>query len=373
MMLSAYVARRFARWLIMISLIFMAILFLIEMVEQVRRFADEGVGLTGAAALAALNITGSFYSILPLITVLAGIALFLGLSRTSELIAIRASGRSGLRIIAAPALTAAIFGGLAVAILNPMVAATGKQYQVMVAQIEAHGGDIVSLGDAEVWLRQGLRVPGPEDSSEMGQVVIRATRASHDATTLYDATFMLFTPEQGPIGRIDARQATLKDGNWLLTDTKEWPLTAPNPEIAARNVASREIPTELSAERIRDGFGSPDTVTFWELPGYIDLLERAGFSAQRHKVWLQMELARPLLMAAMVIIAAVFTMRHMRGRKMGALVLGAFAAGIALFFLRNLAQVLGDNGDIPPILAGWAPPLVAILFALGALLQLEDG
>lgn len=373
MMLSTYVARRFARWLILISLIFLAILFLVEMVEQVRRFDDEGVGLTGAAALAALSITGSFYSILPLITVLAGIALFLGLSRSSELTAIRASGRSGLRIIAAPAVTAALFGGLAVAILNPLVAATGKQYHALVVQIEAHGGNVVSLGDSEVWLRQGLQVPGPEGAGEMGQVVIRATRASPDATTLYDATFMLFTPERGPIGRIDAQQAILQDGSWLLSDAKEWPLTAPNPEIAARNVASREIPTELTAERIRDGFGNPDTVPFWELPGYIDLLERAGFSAQRHKVWLQTELARPLLMAAMVIIAAVFTMRHTRGRKMGVLVLGAFAAGIALFFLRNLAQVLGDNGDIPPLLAGWAPPLVAILFALGAMLQLEDG
>ena len=86
-----------------------------------------------------------------------------------------------------------------------------------------------------------------------------------------------------------------------------------------------------------------------------------------------MELARPLLLAAMVAIAAVFTMRHMRGRKAGILVLCAFGCGIGLFFLRNLAQVLGDNGGIPPALAGWAPPIVALLFALGALLRLEDG
>ena len=79
------------------------------------------------------------------------------------------------------------------------------------------------------------------------------------------------------------------------------------------------------------------------------------------------------LMAAMVAISAVFAMRHMRGRKMGLLVLGAFGCGIGLFFLRNLAQVLGDNGGIPPALAGWAPPIVALLFALGALLRLEDG
>ena len=102
-------------------------------------------------------------------------------------------------------------------------------------------------------------------------------------------------------------------------------------------------------------------------------LERAGFSAARHKVWFQMELARPFVMAAMVLIAAAFTMRHVRGRNTGVAVLIAFGAGIGLFFLRNLAQILGDNGQVPPIMAGWAPPLVGALLALGVILAREDG
>lgn len=373
MIIPAYLARRFSRLLIMIALIFLAILFLIEMVEQVRRFADDGVGLSKAAGLALLNITGSFYMILPLITVLAGIALFLGLSRTSELVAIRASGRSGMRVIIAPALMAALFGALSVAMLNPMVATTSKKFDTLVADIRTGGAATISIGASEVWLRQGLHFTADDGKEHQGQVVIRASRASPDATVLYDATFMLFTPEQGPIGRLDAREARLDGGSWHLTDTKEWPLTAPNPETAALTNFTREIPTDLTAERIRDGFGQPSAVSFWQLPAYIQALERAGFSAQRHKVWLHMELARPLLMAAMVLVAAVFTMRHMRGRKMGMLVLAAFGCGIVLFFFRNLAQVLGDNGDIPPVLAGWAPPLIAMLFALGVLLRLEDG
>ena len=206
-----------------------------------------------------------------------------------------------------------------------------------------------------------------------GQVVIRASRASPDATTLYDATFMVFAPDQGPTRRIDAAEARLADGAWQLSNIKEWPLTESNPEAMARSTARLELPTELTAARIRDSFGRPEAIPIWQLPDFIGGLERAGFSAQRHKVWFQMELALPLLMAAMVAISAVFAMRHMRGRKMGLLVLGAFGCGIGLFFLRNLAQVLGDNGGIPPALAGWAPPIVALLFALGALLRLEDG
>jgi len=373
MILSAYVARRFLRLLLLIAAIFAAILFLIDIVEQIRRFSEQGIGLSGAAGLSALNITSSFYSILPLITVLAGIALFLNLSRSSELVAIRASGRSGIRVLAAPAIAAALAGILAVAVMNPMVAATTKRYDDAVTRIRSDGGQTVSLGDSGVWLRQALRGTAPDGTETSGQVVIRATRASPDATTLYDATFMVFAPDSGPTRRIDAAEAHLQRGSWRLDGVKEWPLTDPNPEATARTVETIELPTDLTAARIRDSFGRPEAIPVWQLPAFIGGLERAGFSAQRHKVWFQMELARPLLMAAMVAIAAVFTMRHMRGRKMGMLVLCAFGCGIGLFFLRNLAQVLGENGDIPAALAGWAPPLVALLFALGALLRLEDG
>jgi lipopolysaccharide export system permease protein len=365
MILARYVANRYLRAFLLLAGVFLAILLLIDMVEQIRRFADKGITIGTAARLSALSVAGSFYNILPLIALLAGIMLFLNLSRSSEMVAIRASGRSGLRTVMAPAVMAALIGIAAVAILNPIVAATQTHYSAAVARIES-GASTVSLGEDAVWLRQGMGNDG-------GQMMIRAARTSPDATTLYDASFIIYDPETGPKTRIEAQQATLSDGEWQLTGVKEWSLDAPNPEAEANLLDQLQLPTELTADRIRDGFGSPQAIPIWELPAYIAGLKRAGFSALRHQVWFQMELALPLMLAAMVMVASVFTMRHMRGRKTGGLVLGAFAAGLALFFLRNMAQVLGDNAGVPPSLAGWAPPIVGILFAIGILLQLEDG
>ena len=369
MILARYVAFRFLRALLLVGAVFFLILFLIDMIETIRRFGDRGVGLAGAAGLAALDILSSYYSILPLITVLAAIALFLGLARSSEMVAIRASGRSGIRVIAAPAISAVIVGVAAVALLNPLVAVTGQRYDEAVARIAAGGQQTVSVGDSAVWLRQA-RVQGGVVS---GQIVIRASRASPDATTLYDASFLIFGEDAGPVRRIEAREARLQPGEWLLTAVREYPLDAPNPEASAVDHDSLTLASDLTAQRIRDAFGRPEAVPVWQLPAFIAALQRAGFSAARHQVWFQMELARPFLMAAMVAIAAAFTMQHIRGRNTGAAVLMAFGSGIGLFFLRNLAQVLGDNGQITPALAAWGPPMVGALLALALILKREDG
>ncbi len=86
-----------------------------------------------------------------------------------------------------------------------------------------------------------------------------------------------------------------------------------------------------------------------------------------------MELATPLFLVGMVMIGAGFTMRHARFGRTGVMVLLALLMGFGGYFVRNLAQIFGEDGQIPVMLAAWAPPLAVVLMSLGLLLHLEDG
>lgn len=233
MILARYLAWRFLRSFLIVCAVFSAILYLIDMVEQIRRYTGSSIGLGQAARLAALNLPGAMHTILPLIVLLAAVAMFLGLARTSELVAIRASGRSGLRLVGAPVAMAVIVGLGAVAVLNPLVAATSKRYQSVADSFGGSGGQTLSFGAQQIWLRQA------EGGAQAGaQAVIRADRASLDGATLHGATFLIFDAEAGPVRRIAAETATLGPGGWSLTNVKDWPLTAPNPEAAATRSGS---------------------------------------------------------------------------------------------------------------------------------------
>ena len=365
MTLSLYIARRFLWSVTQVFLVFFAILMLVDMIEQLRRFSDDGVGLAGAARLSMLNVPETLYRILPLIMVMGSVALFVGLARSSELVVVRAAGRSGLRFLVAPGLVALGIGALTVGLLNPLVAATSKAYDAETVALAQDGASVLSVSESGLWLRQG---------GDGGQTVIQAERSNADATELIGVTFLGFDAEGLPMTRIEAETARLTDGAWELTGTKRWDLTAVNPELGAVTEAGPvALPSNLTPDRIRDSFGNPGSIAFWDLPAYIGDLERAGFSARSHELWFQMELAQPLLMVAMVLVAAGFTMRHVRFGGTGRMVLYALLAGFGFFFLRNFAQALGDTGQIPVALAAWSPPLAAVLLALGQLLHLEDG
>ena len=66
-------------------------------------------------------------------------------------------------------------------------------------------------------------------------------------------------------------------------------------------------------------------------------------------------------------------MRHTRFGGTGVAVLCAVLLGFGLYFIRSFAQILGENGQIPILLAAWAPPVASVLLALGLLLHAEDG
>lgn len=365
MILHLYFARRFAVGFALITTVLFALVVLIDAVDQTRRFADQDIGWQRILGLTLLNAPQTINLILPLIMILATVVLFISFARSSELVVTRAAGRSALGALVAPVTVAMVIGVLAVTMLNPIVAATSNRYLQLSESYRAGGASAFSISDEGLWLRQGTKD---------GQTVIRALRSNADASVLFDVTFISYVPDVGPVRRIEAESAQLREGAWSLTNAKSWPLQqGVNAEGNAERFEELTLPSTLTLDRIRESIGKPAAVSIYDLPEFIRQLEQAGFSPRQHKVWLQAEFARPLFLMAMVLVASAFTMRHTRFGGTGVAVLAAVLLGFGLYFIRSFAQILGENGQIPILLAAWAPPLASIMLALGLLLHVEDG
>ncbi|NRB20686.1 MAG: LPS export ABC transporter permease LptG [Rhodobacteraceae bacterium] len=367
MTLDLYYARRFLQWFAIICIVLLTLVMLIDLNEQFRRFDGLGLSFGQLVNLTLLTAPAALDQFLPLIMILSTIVLFVGLARSSELVVTRAIGRSGLRALAAPLSMAALIGVLTVTTLNPIVAATSNRYQDLADSYRTDGSAAVSLSGEGLWLRQG---------GAQGQSVIHAAGYGGEAgnISLHDVTIVSYAPDGGPVRQIIAESAQIQGDVWLLKNAKAWPLTPGlNPETNSAIHDELKLPTTLTQDRIRDSIGSASGISIYELPETIRVLGQAGFSTKRHEVRFQVELARPLFLMAMVLVGAAFTMRHARSGGTGLAVLMAVLLGFGLYFIRNFAQILGENGQIPVSLAAWAPPVASLMLTLGLLLHAEDG
>jgi lipopolysaccharide export system permease protein len=84
-------------------------------------------------------------------------------------------------------------------------------------------------------------------------------------------------------------------------------------------------------------------------------------------------MAAPLMICAMILIAATFTLRHSRRSGNTVVVAGGILTGFIVYFFQDIVFALGLSNNIPVVLAAWAPASIATLLGLAMLLHLEDG
>jgi lipopolysaccharide export system permease protein len=133
------------------------------------------------------------------------------------------------------------------------------------------------------------------------------------------------------------------------------------------------LSTDLTTSQIQDSFAPPMTLSFWQLPSFIKTLEKAGFSALNHRMYWHSTLSSPFLLCAMTLIAAVFSLRLPRRGGITLLVVAGLSTGFLFHFMSNLISAFGQSGEIPVILAAWAPAMIGLMIGGGLLLHLEDG
>jgi len=168
--------------------------------------------------------------------------------------------------------------------------------------------------------------------------------------------------------RLEASEAQLMPGFWRLSDVRE--ATAGENSI---RYPSFSLPSTLDSEAAMERFASPEAIAFWKLPKAIRQTEQAGFSATGYRLRLQQLLSTPLLFAAMIVLAAAFSLRLTRLGGLAGLAGAGVAVGFVMFFFNQFAGALAKADIIPLFAAAWAPAVVALLAGLSLLFFTEDG
>ena len=358
--LSIYLGRRFLVSIGVVLFVLVCVVLLFEMVELMRRASgkdDTTLGLL--VQMAFLKLPLMTQKILPFAALFGGMYAFARLTRSHELVVARAAGVSVWQFLMPALVIALAVGTFTATVFNPLSSAMVARYEQLESKFLRGRPSLLALSPSGLWLRQA-------DSG--GQSVIHAAGVSQEGMELEDV--IVFTFEDGDrfVGRIDARSARLGEGYWELSDAL---ITGPDRPAVFEETA--RVETTLTASQIQESFAAPETLSFWALPRFIEMLQATGFSAVRHRLHWNTVAAGPVLLCAMVLIAATFALRVTRRGRTSLLIAGGVLAGFALYFLSDVVYALGLSGAIPVALAAWTPAGVTALLGMAMLFHLEDG
>jgi lipopolysaccharide export system permease protein len=354
--LSLYLAGRFFRTVLAAFAFVFALIYAVDLVEMLRRSGDapKATGLL-MAALSFLRTPTLAEQALPFAVLFGSMIAFLNLSRKLELVVARAAGVSVWQILTPPLLVIVIVGVVSVVAYNP--ASTIMKQRSDEIENSVFGGRSNPWGD--LWLRQ---------KSVDGQAIVHAGGKEADGTKLNRVEVFNFDDKGNFIERVDAASGELRDGYWEFHDAK-----VVTPGFETLPVSTYLLGTSLTRSEVAQAFVAPETVSFWSLPALAEQTARAGLDPTAYLLRYQELLARPLTLAAMVLVAACFSLRFFRMGGVEFMVSGGVAAGFVLYVATKVINDLGEAGFISAPVAGWSPGLVGCLFGVYVLLQQEDG
>lgn len=358
--LSLYLGRQFLTGIMLAFLVMAVLVFLADLVEHLRRASDKAEATLGiVAAMSVLQLPSLAQKLLPFAALFGGLWTCSRLTRTHELVVVRASGVSVWQFLTPPLAIALLLGAFVVTVFNPLSSAMVGRYEQLEMKYLEGRPHLLQVSSTGLWLIQA----DPD-----GHAVVHARGVSSQGTELSGVIIFLYQDRDRFVGRIDASSARLRNSFWDLRNAL---VTVPDRPVERHE--RYRLKTSLTLERIQESFASPETMSFWSLPAFIENLETAGFSAVRHRLHWHTTLTIPVLLCAMVLLAAAFSLRLTRAGNTGWLIAAGVAVAFTLYFVADLTYAMGLAGKLPVLLAAWAPAGLTLILGLALLFHLEDG
>jgi lipopolysaccharide export system permease protein len=357
--LNRYFGRQYLLWFLAFLSGLAGVIFLFEVAELLRRAADRPDTTFGLVLEMGLyKLPDTIERILPFVVLFSGMFAFWRLTRSQELIIARSAGVSAWQFLMPALLITLLFSFFNLTLMNPIGAVLNGKYRDMEMRY-LQRTPTLELTGAGLWLRQ---------HNDARRYLLHADHIDLNPLTLTPVIVFVYDNKDRYLGRIDAPQAVLHDGYWDITNAwLNWDQQMP------QHLDAYRLPTSLTLDKIQESMAPPNTISFWQLPGFIRALKAIGLPPARHELQLESLLSRPVLLCAMVFFAAAFSLRmSRRGGVLGMVMIGIVTGGM-IFSLDNVVTALGSNQDLPVILAAWAIPAAALALSNAALLYLEDG
>jgi len=361
--LLRYLGRQYMiSFLIFISVLLMVI-YLIDTLELIRRAASHPeVTFAQIAKMSFFQLPEVGQQLFQFAVLFGGLFTFWRLTRTSELVVLRAVGVSAWEFLMPAILVAVTIGVVKVTVINPIGSAFSSKFEQMDNTLLRGKTSTIDLSAGGLWLRE---------NGNDSYTIIHARNVDSSSWKLKDVSIYFLTNTDVLTGRLDAPDAALVGATWVVNGGT---LNYPNkPDEPPTFVPTTVVPTDMTPTKIGEIFASPKSHSFWTILHYIHTMETTGISAIRLRLQYLELLADPFLYSGLVLIAAAAALRQTRRGGTLIVIATGILAAFSLFFLGNIVRALGESETIPIMLAAWTPAGLSLLGGIGALLYLEDG
>jgi LPS export ABC transporter permease LptG len=342
--LSRYLAQEFLRFFLLFLLAFLAITLLGNLVENINDAFSGQEGLLRFLRQTALLLPLLLELTLPVTVLLATIAAFSALSRTSEIVAMRASGVGPQRLV------------------RPVLG---------VATVIAIAG-YVTQHYAQPWMQthwsENAAVGGRPSQWKLGgerQLFYFGARQADGVVETLASFGWIDSPSYHLEQQFLAQHARASDEAWELQRVQQRVFASAALQFQAFDQERRPLNTIPAVSF--DSYRNPHHIPLGQLWDLIGQRRDQGLDVTAHWVEFFQKLAYPAHLFVMIGIGMALSATHHRQTKAAESLAIAVFIGVMFWILNQILLAVGHAGALPAWFAAWGTNLLFAGVAVGLL------
>ena len=351
-----YLIKNFLNKFLIISLIFLSLIVILSILEEISFFKDIKINFLYPYFLTLLSSPITLFEIFPFIFLLSTQFLFYGLFKNEELNLLKINGLSNLKIIKTLFFTAFLIGVITVLIFYNAASKLKFIYTDLKNSFSEDNKYLAVVNDSGLWLK---------DEINNTTLIVKASYI--EGNFLTDVIINEFDNEFNLQKIIQSERIDISNKNWILK----------NPRITNDNISNLIfkniiIQSNFDREKINNLFSNISTLNILELFSLKKDYENLGYSSDEIVIHLLKLSSTPLLYGILTILSAVIMFNFRKDKSLFYHVILGILMSVIIYYINFMFTSLGNNGKIPIISSIYLPILFISIFAIIGLIRVNE-
>jgi lipopolysaccharide export system permease protein len=351
-----YLIITFIKKIINISLIFLALVFILSLFEEIAFFKDLDVGFHFPFLLTILNTPATLFEIFPFIFLISTQFFFLDLINKNEIELFKVNSLTNLKIIKILFFSSLFLGLLLVSIFYNFSSTLKFAYLDLKNNYSDDNKYLAVVTENGLWIK---------DEIDEKIYIIQANEI--DGIYLKQVSIFEFNNKFDLNRVIESEKINISNYEWVIS----------NPIISINNNTSKinediNIITHFNGSKIRRLFRNLSSLNIIELIKLKKDYKSLGYSTSEIHSYLNKLYSFPIFLSIMTILASVIMFNIKKSKPaIFHILLGIFLS-VTIYYFYFLFNLLGENGKIPIIISVWSPLLIFSLFITIGLVRINE-
>ena len=351
-----YLIKLFLRNLAIITIIFLSLSFILNILEELKFFNDLNMNIYYPFLFTILNLPSVIFEIFPFIVLISTQMFFMQLFSKDEITILKNYGIKNIDIIKIISFVTFLFGLFLILGFHFFSSNLKHNYLSFKNNFTNDNKYLAVINENGLWIKD-----------EANEIVSIINADKIEKNILKDVSISQLNLNYKPTRTILAEEIDINKELWVVKNAKIFETEGSNYKVDRLEVLSN-----FNLEKINNLFSNLTSLNIFQLKSQYDDYKSLGYSTLEIESEMNKLLALPIYLVLMILMGSILMLNVKHNKsKVFSIVIGILLS-VTIYYINYFFNVMGINERIPIIFSIWFPLIIIFLFTLSGLIKINE-